>query len=112
MKPSDLIQILPQLSLIAVLHAKTWANTNLLFRITTERLHSIQTQLPRILIVASCIASYDTTMRRFWLMIKRSDLIQEMRSPLTIDVTFLRCRVRSTMLFATAIKPLDSIRDT
>jgi len=48
MKPSDLIRILPQLSLIAVLHTKTWANTNLLFKITTERSHSIQTQLLRI----------------------------------------------------------------
>src|SRR6516165_2713934 len=112
MKPSDLIRILPQLSLIAVLHTKTWANTNLLFKITTERSHSIQTQLLRILTVASFIASYDTTTRRFWLMIKPSDLIQGMLSPLTIDATFSQCRARSTMLFGTAIKPLDSIRDT
>jgi len=64
------------------------------------------------LTVASFIASYDTTTRRFWLMIKRSDLIQGMRSPLTIDATFSQCRARSTMLFGTAIRPLDSIRDT
>jgi len=50
----------------------------------------------------AAILAYDQAIR----------LIQGMRSPLTIDATFSQCRARSTTLFGTAIKPLDSIRDT